>query len=363
MNKEEIDYKIIMRIIFISILFYFILFNLKFIISFIGKIINILYPFILGTFIALVVNIPMRFFENKFSSKKNKISKKVRIFSLLISLLLILSIFVIIVLLVVPKLFDVVKSLIDNIPYYKNQIIVFYDMIDSRFLNLDVSLIKDNLINELDELNTFTPILINSSFDIARNVIGSVVNFAIGIVFAIYLLMDKEKIKNKSNKIIKLVFKKKSDFIIKVESMSVNSFSNYVTAQLLESLILGVLSTFGLLVLRVPYAVMIGVLIGATALIPLVGTFIGIIIGSILIVSVSPIHVLVFLIYQLVLQQIEGNLIYPRVVGNRVGLPGIIVLFAITIGASIMGFYGIILAIPLVSVVYSLLREKLNEKE
>ena len=367
MKQEGISLKKWVPIIFVSILFYWGLFNYKIVGELLSYVIGVLFPFILGTFLALIINIPMRFFEIKILSRGKKIKKFTRVLSLLISVLIISLSIYFIILLVVPKLVEVIKTLIDNIPYYKIQIKNIINTLESKYPNLDLNSIQDKILSSLDGLKTIAfdkmPLIVNSGFKIAKGLVGFVTNVIIALVFAIYLLLDKEKIKYQSDRLIKAFFKRKHESIIKVERLSIVSFSNYVTAQVFEAIILGTLCTIGLLLLKVPYAVPIGVLVGVTALIPIVGAFIGMFIGSILIVSVSPIHVLIFIVYLILLQQIESNVIYPKVVGNKVGLPGILVLFAITIGGSLMGIIGMLLAVPVASVIYSLIKEKLNERD
>ncbi len=367
MKQEGISIRKWIPIIFISILFYWSLFNYKIVGELLSYIIGILFPFILGTFLALILNIPMRFFELKIINKGKKIKKHIRGLSLLISILIISLAIYFIVLLVVPKLIEVIKTIIDNVPYYKTQIKNIISLLESKYPSLDLNAIQDKIITSLDGLKNLAfdkmPLIVNSGFKIAMSLVGFITNIIIAIVFAIYLLLDKEKIKYQTDRLIRAFFKRKSESIIKVERLSIVSFSNYVTAQVFEAIILGTLCTIGLLLLKVPYAVPIGVLVGVTALIPIVGAFIGMFIGSILIVSVSPIHVIIFIVYLLLLQQIESNAIYPKVVGNKVGLPGILVLFAITIGGSLMGVIGMLLAVPVASVVYSLIKEKLDGRD
>ena len=366
MKQEGISLRKWVPIIFVSILFYWGLFNYKIVGSLLGGLISIIFPFILGIFIALILNIPMRFFEIKIISRGKKISKLTRAISLLLSVLIISISIYFVVLLVVPKLLEVIKSLIDNIPYYKEQVNGIIKFLQEKFPNVDFITIQDKIMTSIDGLKNIAfdkmPLIVNSGFKIAKSVVGFITNLIIAIVFSIYLLLDKENIKYQANRVIKALFKRKHETIIKVEKLSIISFSNFVTAQVFEALILGSLCTIGLLLLGVPYAVPIGVLVGVTALIPIVGAFLGMFIGSILIVSVSPIHVLIFIVYLLLLQQVESNVIYPKVVGNKVGLPGILVLVAITIGGSLMGIIGMILAVPAASVIFSLIKEKLDDK-
>ena len=178
-----------------------------------------------------------------------------------------------------------------------------------------------------------------------------------------YIFIDKEKLQEQAKRIIKAYLgEEKAEKIISIGKVSNNIFKSFFTVQCLEATILGVLCILGMLILRIPYAVPIGVLVGVTALIPVVGCFIGVIIGAILIVSVIPIKVITFIIFVIILQQIEGNLIYPRVVGGQVGLPGMWVLVAVSVGGSLGGILGMLIGVPIASIIYTLVKKDVNKK-
>ena len=176
-------------------------------------------------------------------------------------------------------------------------------------------------------------------------------------------MTGKEKLKIQAKKLLNAYLKTETaENIINLGRTSRNIFKNFITGQCLEAIILGSLSIIGMLILKIPYAVPIGVLIGVTALIPIVGAFIGIIIGAILILSIEPLKVLTFIIFILILQQIEGNLIYPKVVGTSVGLPGMWVLVAVAVGGDLFGIIGMLLGLPIASVLYTILKEDVNKR-
>ena len=207
------------------------------------------------------------------------------------------------------------------------------------------------------------PNILTSSISAVGSVFSTIADIVIAIIFAIYILIDKEKLKEQALKIIYAYFsKEKADRIRNVASIANNTFKSFFTVQCLEAMILGALCILGMLILRLPYAVSIGILIGVTALVPVVGAFIGIVIGAILILSVSPIKVVTFVVFVLILQQIEGNVIYPRVVGTSIGLPGMWVLFAVTVGGSFGGIIGMLLGVPTASVIYTLFKRNVNKK-
>ena len=205
--------------------------------------------------------------------------------------------------------------------------------------------------------------VITVTTEVATSLIAIISKAVIAIVFAIYIIAQKETLKRQFNKLMSAYLKPRTvNRINKYASMANTTFSNFVTGQCLEALIFGSLCFLGMLILRLPYATTIAVLLGFTALIPVFGAFIGTFLGAFLILMISPIKAIIFVVFILVLQQIEGNLIYPKVVGKSVGLPGIWVLLSVTIGASVGGILGMLIATPLCSLLYILLRQAVNDR-
>lgn len=371
MEKKNIEMKKLLLLIIIILIGYWIVNNFNVLGNFFKIIGDILSPFILGGCLAFILNIPMTFFEKKLSKIKTKKGKKIkhqkllRMVSILFAILVIVPVLTLIIKLIVPELINIGKMLIDNIPFYAEEITKLIEQYSDKIpdinniiqeANIDIESIKGQLINQISGLLT-------SSISIISNIISAIANFFIGIIFAIYLLIDKEKLQNQAKKILyAYINKEKADKIMRIGSTSNSTFRNFFTVQCLEATILGTLCMIGMLILRIPYAVPIGILVGVTALIPIVGAFIGVIIGAILILSVEPIKAITFILFFLILQQIEGNLIYPRVVGNSVGLPGMWVLVAVTIGGNLGGILGMLIGVPIASIVYTLLREDVNSK-
>ena len=354
-------------VILSAVVLFWALFNLETVGNILNRIFTILLPFIIGSFIALILNIPMKFFERKFAGKNDKKTPRKRILALLLSVIIIIAIVAAVVLLIVPELIKIVALLIDNIPYYQQGLNEFLVNLQEKhswanldniknMLNIDFETIKNALMTGMSDL-------VASSFQIVQGIIGGVISFAIGLVFAFYMLIEKDRLKSQGKKIMITYFKSKGNIIISTAKRAVNTFNNFISAQCLDATIWGVLSVIGLLILQIPYAVPIGILIGVCAMIPMIGVFIGMAIGAILIISISPIKVVVFLIFVIILQQIDGNIIYPRVVGNRIGLPGIWVLFAIIVGANIMGVLGMLISIPVASLIYAMINERINRKQ
>lgn len=369
MEKKEI--KKWLPLIVSSIIIYWGINNLNIIGSFINKIMQIIFPFILGGALAFILNIPMSFFERKLSKIKYgkkqlfKNKKMLRTISLVLAVIVIAIILYIIVNLVVPELLDVVELLIGNIPYYAEEISKFIENNTEHLKDLDnlmtnINFDKDSIKNELMGIVSG---LLTSSISLVIGIVGVVVNLFISIVFSIYLLTGKEKLQIQCTKILKAYLKEKTATkIIEIGKTANKIFRSFFTVQCLEATILGTLCILGMLILKIPYAVPIGVLVGVTALIPVVGAFLGIIIGSILIISVNPIKVITFIVFVLILQQVEGNIIYPKVVGTSVGLPGMWVLFAVTVGGSLFGIIGMLLGVPFVSVIYTILKNDVDKR-
>lgn len=371
MESEKKDLRNLLKVIIIAIIIYWGINNFGIIGTVFGKIIEIVFPFILGGALAFILNIPMTFFENKLSKIKNKKRKSlinknlIRFISLILAIIVITFILYLIINLIVPELIDIIKLLVSNIPYYAEEINKFINSNTENIQEID-SLISgmnfdtDSIKNELMEILSS---VLSSSVSLVMGVVGLITNLIIAIIFAIYILTSKEKLKNQVLRIIKAYCKKeKAIKIIEVGRITNKTFKNFLTVQALEATILGSLCIVGMLILKIPYAVPIGVLVGVTALIPVVGAFIGIIIGAILILSAEPIKVITFIIFVLILQQVEGNVIYPRVVGGSVGLPGMWVLVAVTVGGSLFGILGMLLGVPVFSVIYSMIKKDTEKR-
>ena len=205
--------------------------------------------------------------------------------------------------------------------------------------------------------------IINGGIGAISGLFSGITNFFIGFVFSVYVLFQKEKLASQCKKLLYvMVSERRADQIVEILRLTNTTFSNFLSGQCLEACILGALFVITLSILRMPYALLIGIIIGVTALVPIVGAFIGCAVGVVLIMMTSPLKALIFIAIFLILQQIEGNLIYPHVVGNSVGLPGMWVLVAVTIGGNLFGIMGMLTFIPISSVCYALLRTFVNNK-
>lgn len=379
MDWSKSTIKKILGIITFTVLLLWGLNNYGVVFGILSYVITLLFPFILGGCIAFVLNTPMKAIEgqlNKFGKKKDSVFhiKLCRPLSLVTTFILLIGIIVLVLFTVVPEIGRTLNGLIINIQNF------FIEMEDTIKQWTDISVDWLTQIETLsinwDEiwniakgwLSKGAGSVLSSTIGATTAAFGTVVNLALGIVFSIYVLLQKEKLSVQCKKLVYSFFqRKRADSVIEIAEMTNKTFSNFLTGQCVEAVILGVLFFIAMSIFRFPYAMIISILIAFLALIPMFGAFIGCAIGMFLIVVVSPIKAFWFLILFLVIQQLEGNLIYPRVVGNSVGLPSIWVLVAVTLGANMMGVVGMLIFIPMFSILYTLLRRfttrRLNERK
>lgn len=363
LNKEL--KKDILKIIVFTVCLIFMFIYIKPVWNFLGIVLKLVSPFIIGLAIAFVLNILVNLLERKLFNKTKINYKAKHNLSIILSLAIILSFITFMLLLIVPQIKNTTNLFIDNMPTYQENVI---DLLDKIGLNNEIR--ADIIAKSKDFSEKITTYLKDNSnviatniLGIASNVVSSVVNLTIGVIFAIYLLLEKEHLLHQITKVLNAYLPdKKVKKISNICHLSNRTFANFVSGQFLEAMIIGVLCLIGMLILRIPYAATISILVGFTALIPVFGAFIGTGIGAFLIFMVNPMKALIFIIFILILQQIEGNLIYPKVMSKRVNLPGIWVLVAVTIGASISGILGMMLSVPIVSIAYSILATNVNER-
>lgn len=377
LNKENM--KKIRGLILFTILVVVLLVKYEVALDGVKFILNILFPFLLGAAIAFIINVPMNFFErhlfqNKSVKDKTFAKKMARPASLIITIVAVLLVISIVVRVVVPQLGNTVMSLGNSIQnfipklqewgedlFQNNQDIVAW--INSIEFNWE-----EMLKSGVDFFRNGAGSVLNSTFAAVGSIVSGMTTFFIAFVFACYILLQKEKLNVQVRKVAYAFLKKENvEKFIHVCSLTYRTFSNFLTGQCVEAVILGTMFFITMSIFRLPYALLIGVLIAFTALIPIFGAFIGCVIGAFLILMVNPMQALGFVVLFLVLQQIEGNLIYPHVVGGSVGLPSIWVLAAVSIGGSLMGIVGMLIFIPVVSVLYTLFRgyvySRLNKKD
>jgi len=381
-NKQNI--KKILLIITYTILLCFALINFKFVLNVIGYILNLLKPFIFGFCIAFILNIPLSKIENiilklknnKKNKKKkeiqgvNKPNKKVRAFSIMMSLIIFIGIIFFTLFLVIPEFINTITILKENVPNAFDQAKEWtMNLMDSNPRILEkINEIKPDW-NKVDASVTefvkkAATGLIGFSIEFVVGVFSGLINFFMGIIFAVYMLSQKEKFLSQIKRIcVTYISKEKCEKIFKIGSITNGTFKKFFGGQFIEAILLGVMCFIGMTIFKMPYALTISVLIGVTALIPVFGAFFGTGIGAILILAVDPAKAFWFVIYILVIQQIDGNLIYPKVVGDSVGLPAIWVMLAVLVGGNSLGIIGMLVGVPIASVIYKLIKEKVNKGE
>ena len=360
MNKEM---KNKLLLITYAIVLFVLLLNYQWIISFLGTIGNVMMPFIIGAVIAFILNVIVNMLED---GVLKKVKKGKRPLSIVLSLVIVFGFVVVLLFILIPQLKNAGMIFVENIPEYQETIYELGTKIglskeQLAFFELDNNKLRDELTLLVTENSAN---LINISFGFASSLVEAVTNFFVGLVFAIYVLIEKENLKRQFSKLLdRLLNKKEYEKTIEVLSLTNTTFSNFIKVQFVEACILGILCFIGMVCFGLPYAATISVVIGFTALIPIFGAFIGCILGAFLIFMVSPAQALVFILFFLVLQQIEGNLIYPKVVGGKIGLPSIWVLVGVIAGGALGGVFGMLIGVPILSVVYALLKEFVNTRK
>ena len=365
--KDKTRKDIIIIISYIALVI-FALVNFSKIFVFLGKVISIFSPFLLGIILAFVLNVLNNFIEKKIFGKikPGKIWNKIkRPLCITLSLILVFLTIFFVMNLLIPQLKNSASLFTDTLPAYKEDIIGILNKFD----------VDESTVNKVGEyLDNFGKVItdyikgnskdvITVTTEVATSVVNIISKGIITLVFAIYMIAQKETLSRQINKVMKAYLKPKTiNKINTVGTLANKTFSNFVTGQCLEALIFGSLVFVGMLIFRFPYASTIGVLLGFTALIPIFGAFIGTAIGFILIMMISPVKAILFVVFIIVLQQIEGNLIYPRVVGKSIGLPGMWVLLSVTVGGSIGGILGMLIATPLCSLLYALFTKMVNDR-
>lgn len=375
-NRKNMQ-KIALLITF-AILMYLGLQKISFVLGALLYTLHLAMPFVVGGAIAFIINVPMKWIEGRLFSRRpsNKwlrmLYRMRRPVSLVLTFLLVLGVVGVLCFMVIPEMIRSLMTVGTRLTTFFDRLVAYVNTLASTY---------PDLVNQVLELTadwrsidwkqagkTVVDFLLNgnilgNTFSVASSIIGGVANFFIGLVFAVYVLLQKEKLGRQFKKILySFLSESKADGFLEICSLTCKTFSNFISGQCLEACILGMMFFICMTLLRLPYAVVISMLIAVTALIPIFGAFIGCIVGAFLILIVNPVQALWFLILFLVLQQVEGNLIYPHVVGNSVGLPSIWVLMAVTLGASTMGVIGMIINIPIFSIVYTLLRRTVYDR-
>lgn len=374
MKLDKENMRKMRELILFTIIILIALWNYKMIFDAIVFILGIVLPFLVGGAIAFVLNVPMSFFEEKIFYNRHLKDKKIanrlaRPVSLVLTIAVLIGVVVLVMFVVIPELTKTILSLGKTIQAFVPEAQRFLEelftdnsevraWLDS--LNLDVDQIMNSAVSFFQ--NGAGNVL-NSTVSAIGSIVSGVTTFVIAFVFACYVLLQKEKLRVQVQKVLYAFLPdKRVESVMEVCSLTSKTFSSFLAGQCVEALILGTMFFVVMSIINMPYALLVGVLIAFTALIPIFGAFIGCIVGAFLILMVDPLQALIFVIMFLVLQQIEGNFIYPKVVGSSVGLPSIWVLAAVTVGGSLMGVVGMLIFIPIVSVIYTLFRSSVYKR-
>lgn len=371
-NKIDQELKNGMVLVAFGIILYIVLSNFSIVLQILKQILSIFSPFLLGLIIAFILNVPMNMIEKRLDKKKNgKVlnhSLK-RGISLSVSVITVLLIFIFVVALIIPDLGKTVTSFANQLPTVITETEKQLENLSQDYPKIKewtdkIDLNPEGLKIQLEGfLKNIGSGLLTTSVSFVFSVISGVANLIIAIIFAFYVLAEKEKLAIQFRIVLKAFIKEKYvKRFFKVTELANKTFSKFISGQCLEACILGGMFFVGMVLLRFPYALSISVLVSITALIPIFGAFIAMVVGALLISVTSFSSAFWFIIFFLFLQQIEGNLIYPKVVGNSVGLPAIWTMMAVTVGGSCFGILGMLVSVPISSILYALLKDYINRK-
>ena len=366
----EINKKAFRRLIggvVLCIFVYWLLHETERVTAFLGGVVNLLSPFVIGAALAFILNVPMRSIERFLLQGVQKLSIR-RAIAILLTIVIILLVIAVVVVLLVPQVDATVQSLVGELPaFFERTEIAVGEFLENNpeameWLNANTDLENFDWMSIVQKVATIAgnsvTVILNSAISVFGSIVSAIVTAIIAIVFAIYSLSRKEVLARQGRRLLYSFLPERiSDEIIRIMRLTNSTFSNFISGQCLEACILGCMFAIAMAIFGMPYIPLVSVLVAVTALVPLVGAFVGCIFGALFILVDSPLLALWFVVLFLVLQQIEGNLIYPKVVGTSIGLPGMWVLLAVTIGADTMGVGGMLVMIPLASVLYALLRE------
>ena len=378
LKSGKIDKGMLRRIIlalFLLVLFGWALVNLKSVLHFLGKITSLLAPFLIGGGIAFLINVVMRPMEHYWkklwrNTKSTLPLKLTRPVCLVLSTLFTLGILFAVVFMMIPGLRQSIEGFIGNIPMYVEEvgrwwgnIVQFaerYNIVLPEYA-VDTEALVEKIASLINDRGSG---IITVTWGATTSLLSGVVNVLLAFVFAMYLLAQKEAVCTHLKRLVTTVLpRQKAQRVLYIAKLSNQTFTNFISGQTIEAVIIGVLCFIGMLIFKMPYAGVVSVIVGATALVPVFGAWLGGGFGAFLILLTEPVKALWFIVFIVVLQQLEGNLIYPKVVGKSVGLPGILVLMAVTIGGGAFGVLGMLLCVPVCAVLYSLYCEFLHKKQ
>lgn len=372
MKKLDEKNSQLLKVILISILVFFAFWYIENVKNGLTVFIAVIQPFLIGFMLAFIINLPMNFFERKVYSKifkTEKTKKLVPVFSLISSWILFILGIVIFLNVLIPRISKAVTALIERFPLFLDDLI---DLLNKNKLTKNFADDAQKYINSVDWNNVLVQVkdyfvgeagnIFDKTTSIINSVSSTIITIAAATIFSVFVLINKKDLKILANRIIYSLFKRSTaDGINKVASLSYSSFASYINSKALSSLILGILVFVGMLILKIPFAAMAAILVAIADFIPYVGPLIATVIMMILIFIESPFKSLVFLIFLLIAQQVQGSIIYPALAGKTIGLPSIWVIVSIAIGGSLFGIVGMLVSIPIASILYTLMNEKMDK--
>lgn len=372
MKKLDEKNSQLLKVILISILVFFAFWYIENVKNGLTVFIAVIQPFLIGFMLAFIINLPMNFFERKVYSKifkTEKTKKLVPVFSLISSWILFILGIVIFLNVLIPRISKAVTALIERFPLFLDDLI---DLLNKNKLTKNFADDAQKYINSVDWNNVLVQVkdyfvgeagnIFDKTTSIINSVSSTIITIAAATIFSVFVLINKKDLKILANRIIYSLFKRSTaNEINKVASLSYSSFASYINSKALSSLILGILVFVGMLILKIPFAAMAAILVAIADFIPYVGPLIATVIMMILIFIESPFKSLVFLIFLLIAQQVQGSIIYPALAGKTIGLPSIWVIVSIAIGGSLFGIVGMLVSIPIASILYTLMNEKMDK--
>lgn len=368
---RKLDRLLIKYILFIAAVV-LIVFNYEQVLVWLSRIWLILSPVIIGGVMAYILNILMIKFESWYfpSNQKKIVVKTRRPVSILLAMATIILVVFLVVGLVVPQVISVIATLIENIPTIFERIQAWFTEYEQLFPEAATLMDQFNIDwgqmvrNAVTFVNNITASILETTLSTVGSLAGIVINLVLSFIVSIYILMSKEKLASQFDRMLKVYLNERNYRKYRyVLSQFDDSFRHYITGVVVEALILGAMVTVGMWIFRFPYAAMIGALTGFLAIIPMLGAYLSGAVGALLISVESPVQALLFILFTIVVQQIEGNIIYPKVVGSSIGLPGLFVLISVTIGGGLMGIPGMIISVPLASALFKLLKNDVKDRE
>ena len=371
-NRKNV--RMIMLIIVFTVILLAAVLNIGALLGFVSSVLGVFSTVFAGLAIAFVLNVPLRIFENRtfYGLREHRsplVRRALRPVAIVSSLLITLGVLIVLLLVILPRLVETVGAVIGQMPGYVTDLLAWADKLLEP---LDFSL--SSYLAGMDWVKTFETIgdrlaasvgdVLGTATNVGTTLVSSVIDVVFSVIIAVYVLAQKERIGRFVRRCMDAYLPRR--LAHSLESLAVRAnetFANFISGQLTDSCILGILCFIGMTIFRFPNADVISVVIGATSLVPLVGAFVGVAIGALLILMLDPIKALLFVVFMLCLQQIEGNLIYPKIVGKAVGMPGLLVLCAVLVGGNIAGVLGALCAVPLTAMLYALLRESVERRE